>query len=90
MSRLARKNRLDIVFVNKGGLMDFFDNQMKSLYRVNDKEYDYILNIACSDEEKGDDRFMGLLVNEKPTFSESKELLIRIDSHLENYYKTLG
>lgn len=75
MSRLKRKNRKDIEFKNAGGLLDLFDNQIKATFRIDDKEFDYLAEVM-SDEE------ISLFINENPTFTEKRQLLIMIEKYL--------
>lgn len=87
MSRLKRKNREDIRYASSGGLGDLFDNQMKSMLRINDDEYDFILE-RCIEREKSnfeEDELMNLMVANKLNFSQKCRLLILIDEALEEY-----
>lgn len=81
MSRLDRKNRtsqqLDIL--NKGGLLDLLDNEIKQLYRINDQEYDAI----CADITDED---MDILFNfdgeEEITFSGARKILNTLNKYV--------
>lgn len=77
MSRLDRRNRKDVEFKNKGGLFDLFDNGFKETFRVNDNEYDYIIENATDEE-------LGLLLSgDEIPFTKRKQLLIMIDKYLK-------
>lgn len=78
MSRLVRKNRTDIIYQNRGGILDAFDDALKGTWYINDSEYDYIAENA-TDEEL--DMIVGC-----ETFSEKKKALIVVDSLLTKYY----
>ena len=80
MSRLKRKNRTDIEYKNKGGLLDLFDNTIKEVWRINDKEYDYIVETSTDEE-------ILFLVNEELTIIEIKKALKFIDKKLMELYK---
>lgn len=73
--RSKRKNRTDIKFASQGGLLDLFDNAIKGTYYINDDEYDYIC-MNASDEELQE------IVNEKPTFTEAKKMLLIVDKYM--------
>lgn len=81
MSRLARRNREDIVIKGCGGLNDIFDDLMKSAWRISDDEYDYIL------ENSTDEELDLILLNEKITISEIKKAMIHVDKWLANKNK---
>ena len=63
--RLSRKNRTnsDCGIKSKGGITDLIDNAMKSTWRINDKEYDFLL-------ERMTDSEISLFLTETPTFAE--------------------
>jgi hypothetical protein len=80
MSRLARKNRTaeDLGLMGSGGMMDLFDNQIKSDFRINDEEYDYLCEVMTDDE-------IGIMVDEAKTFSQKVKLLNLIEGYLDKY-----
>lgn len=80
-SRLKRKNRIDIIFKNCGGLNDAIDDFLKQLYRINDEEYDYIAEYATDAE-------LQKILPEFKSFSEKKEAIIITNRLLTYYYKT--
>jgi hypothetical protein len=84
MSRLSRKNRTygDIGHKSSGGIMDLFDNEVKSAFRINDEEYDYLIEKMSDDE-------LGLFVG-KPeglNFSEKRSLINIVEGYLKNFRK---
>lgn len=79
--RLYRKDRSDIDYVAKGGIFDLFDNHMKSVFRINDDEYDFICEHTDDDSETSN-----LLVQEKLTFTEKRKLLSFLQTLLAKYY----
>lgn len=52
ITRLSRKNRTaaDLNLDSTGGLLGYFDNQLKIAYRINDRELDFIVQRAEDDE----------------------------------------
>lgn len=79
MSRLARKNRTDIIIKSSGGMFDLVDNAIKEVWRINDEEYDYIIDNTTDSE-------LALFILETPTVSEVKETLQLIDIKLKDLY----
>ena len=80
MSRLARRNRKDIIFKNGGSLLDAFDDAMKQMWRINDQEYDYICT-ESSDEE------LNIILSEKFNFSQAKKALVIVDNKIKECKK---
>lgn len=78
MSRQKRKLRADIKFKNRGGLLDAFDNAVKSAWYINDDEYNYICKFATKEE-------LDLFLGGNGTFSDMKKALIMVDNLLEEY-----
>lgn len=78
MSRLSRKNRTnsDCNIRNTGGITDLFDNTIKSIWRINDTEYDLIL-------DKMTDTEMELFISEKPTFTQKRQMLRLVERLLD-------
>ena len=78
MSRLSRKNRTntDCNIRNSGGITDLFDNTIKSIWRINDTEYDFIL-------DKMTDTEMELFISEKPTFTQKRQMLRLVERLLD-------
>jgi predicted house-cleaning noncanonical NTP pyrophosphatase (MazG superfamily) len=74
MSRLSRKNRTnsECGIKTSGGITDLFDNVIKSAWRIDDEEYESIL-------EKMTDEEMGLFLTEKPTFEEKRKMIILVE-----------
>ena len=57
-------------------MSDLMDNAMKQYLRVDDNEYDFILEKACDQEDNGDSALMHLLVSDNKTFAEKRQLLL--------------
>lgn len=78
MSRLSRRNRTgeDCGIKSSGGITDLFDNSIKSIWRINDSEYDSIL-------EKMTDTEMDLFLTNNPTFTEKKKMIILVERLLD-------
>ena len=74
MSRFLRKNRTnsECGIKTSGGVTDLFDNTIKSVWRINDQEYDSIL-------EKMTDEEMDLFIKENPTFYEKRKIIILVE-----------
>lgn len=83
MSRLSRKNREDILLVNKCGITDLFDNHFKTAWRISDLEYNHICEFASDDE-------LEMLIREDLTISEAKHALEIVDKYIIEYYETLN
>lgn len=77
MTRLERKNRTDIEYKERGSLFDIFDNEVKSVWRINDEEYDYLCEMEAEDY---------ICIDEKSTYSEVKEAISKINEHLSNFH----
>ena len=78
MSRLSRKNRTnsECNIINSGGITDLFDNTIKSIWRINDSEYDFIL-------DKMTDTEMELFISENPTFTQKRQMLRLVERLLD-------
>lgn len=74
MSRLSRKNRKysQLKIKTSGGMTDLIDNVFKETWRINDEEYDRILN-KMTDEE------MLLFLTENPTFKQKKQIITLVE-----------
>ena len=83
MERLKRKNRTskDLGLSSKGGLSDLVDNAIKSTYRINDEEYDFICQNATEED-------LDFLLNEKPNMSEKKMAIKILNKHLIQFAKS--
>jgi hypothetical protein len=70
MSRLSRKNRTceDLGVLTQGSMLDLFDNSIKQVFRINDKEYDTLLDKMSEDE-------LNTVLIENQTFSQKRETL---------------
>lgn len=82
MCRLDRKNSTDIIFLNRGGLNDAFDDMIKSVFRINDAEYD----LMC---EFGTDQELNATLCSTPTYKQKKEMIIALESILLRYNNSL-
>lgn len=81
ITRLSRKNRTDIVYKNYGGVTDLFDNEVKSFYRINDEEYDFICKNS-NDEELG-----AFVLGSNPTITEIRRSLLVCNKYVALYRK---
>ncbi len=79
MTRFSRKNRTDIEFKGRGGMTDAFDDVMKELHRINDAEYDYIIEFSTDEE-------LGIFIPNYKTFSDLKNVINFVNKKLEEYY----
>jgi len=70
--RLLRKN-IDSQCKSKGGILDLFDNEIKLIFRINDKQYDAILNIAIDEE-------LDILTKECKSFKDKRVLIITLEN----------
>jgi hypothetical protein len=82
MSRLSRKNRTnsELGIKNKGAITDLIDNAIKSTWRINDKEYDFLLDRMTDDQMH---HFIDIMQSKSPTFSEKRNLLIMVEYFLD-------
>lgn len=82
MSRLSRKNRTnsECGIKNKGGITDLIDNAIKSAWRINDKEYDFLLE-RMTDEQMT--YFLDMMDSKSLSFSERRNFLIMVDKLLD-------
>jgi hypothetical protein len=82
MERLKRKNRTieDFGLKSQGGLEDLFDNAIKSAYRINDEEYDFICENATDED-------LDFLLNEKPNISEKIMIMRVLNKYLIEFEK---
>lgn len=80
MGRLERKywNSDKLGILNKGGLLDLFDNQIKIIYRITDDEYDHACEILNDDE-------LGLFTTMNDlTFAQKRKILEILNSKIYN------
>lgn len=78
MSRLSRKNRTnrECDIKSSGWITDLLDNVVKETWRINDQEYDFIL-------ERMTDSEMDLFLKENPTFAEKRKMIILVERLLD-------
>lgn len=67
MTRLERKNRSDIKYMEEGGFFDMFDNAVKQTWRVDDEEY----NLLCAMPNQ----ILDFLTENKMTYAKAKKAL---------------
>ena len=80
ISRLSRRNRQDIVFKSSGGMLDAFDNTIKTIYHINDAEYDYMA-------EKMSDSELDLFSKDELNYSEKRKILVLLETYMKKYHK---
>jgi len=82
MSRLNRRYRTaeDLGLMNRGGMHDLFDNQIKSAFRINDREYNFLCNVMNDDE-------IGIMVDNATTFTQKRLLISTIEKFLNKMDK---
>ena len=75
MTRLDRKHWSADKFGIKpsGGILDAFDNSIKSVFRITDQEYDRICLIGTEEQ-------LDVLLQENPTFGQKRHLLQLLES----------
>jgi len=78
MGRINRKNWTgqDMGILNKGGFTDLFDNAIKSVYRINDDEYDNICDLASDDE-------FDILLEEKKNYKQKKQVILILNKYIK-------
>ena len=80
MTRFSRKNRTDIEFKGCGGITDAFDDMIKELWRINDDEYDYLIDDATDEE-------LDFIIPQFKNISEMKKAIEFVNNKLSNYKK---
>lgn len=79
MTRLERKNRTDIIYKGCGSLHNALDDAIKSAWRINDDEYDFLCEFAS-------DEVLEMMTNDKPKhYSGMKKQLNLINEALAEY-----
>lgn len=68
----------EIGYKSAGGLFDLFDNAVKSFARINDEQYDFIL-------ERAEDNEMDLLIKEEYSFAEKRQLITMLEKYLVEF-----
>jgi hypothetical protein len=76
MGRLGRKKwtNKDMGYIPQRSISSLIDNMFKSMYRINEEEYDRITEIATDEE-------ISLLLEENPSFSHKRKVI-----HILNKY----
>lgn len=77
-SRLSRRNRTDIEFVEYGGLGDLFDNEFKATFIMNDDEADFISENSTEEE-------LEIILSESPSFTTKRQMIIILNKYFEKY-----
>ncbi len=78
--------REEIIFKNKGGIIDLFDDMIKSAFNITDDEYDFICENATDDELNLFLGGLGKNDSEPATFSDIRKSLEVRNKYVE-YYK---
>lgn len=83
MSRIDRRNWTagNIGYKSSGGLMDIFDNSVKIIFRIDDKEFD-LLAESMTDEE------VDLMMTEAQSFAERRKMIQILNKYIN--YGTSG
>lgn len=77
-SRLDRKkNPPDLKLLDKGGIIDLFDNAIKETFLITDKEYDHLVENATDEE-------LELITIGELKFTKKRMLLKMLHKHLDN------
>ena len=84
MRRFKRRNRTDIKFETPNGICQIIDNMIKETWRINDEEYNYILDEIGKDEEK----LELFCLQEEMSFSDIKQAIIMVDDLLDKRYNS--
>lgn len=82
MTRFERKNRSDIEYIKSGDIIDFFNNEIKNLWFINDDEYDFLLEVL-NDEE------LNLIITNLKTFQLKRKCITLINEKLNNRNKKI-
>lgn len=78
MSRINRKfwTPKDFGIKETGNLIDVFDNHIKSVYRINDQEFDYLCEVF-------DDSQIELFVTDNPTYAQKRALITLLNLYIK-------
>lgn len=78
MSRINRKfwTPKDLGIKETGNLIDVFDNHIKSVYRINDQEFDYLCEVF-------DDSQIELFVTDNPTYAQKRALITLLNLYIK-------
>lgn len=82
MSRLERRFRTEkeLGIMSKGGALDLFDNVIKTVFRIDDNQFNYMCDVMSESE-------ISLFTSENLSFSGKRDLLKMVEGHLLNYNK---
>jgi len=67
----------DFGILSSGGILDAFDNAIKSFYRITDDEYDLMAEKMSDDE-------MDIFLTEKMSFTHGRSIINLLNKYLEN------
>lgn len=83
-ARLDRKKRTceDVGIKSSGGMFDLFDNAIKETFRVNDAEYDFIVENATDDE-------LEFLITENMRYDQKRQVIKLLDKYLTKFNETV-
>jgi len=78
MSRINRRHWLnkDMGIKSSGGMYDIFDNQIKTVYRINDDEYDHLCEVMTDEETD-------IFVTEIPTFADKRKMIELLNKYIK-------
>lgn len=76
----SKRKYNDLQLKDSGGLYDLFDNTIKLYYRLNNEEYDYVVN-NLSDEETT------IIISEYIKYSDLKNCLKIVEKYLKEFYE---
>ena len=84
MTRFERKWRKDIKLaintpVVKHGITDLMDDYFKTLWRINDQEYDYIVEVATDAEMDA------IMIGESSSISDMKIAIRLVNTMVDNF-----
>lgn len=79
-SRLANRNRDDIEYHKYNTIPDLVHDQMKSIFRTSDDEYDFLCKYATEEEMNV------LALEENVTFATKRKVISIINKYLTHYH----
>jgi len=84
MTRFERKWRKDVkLAINtpgvKHGITDLIDDYFKTLWRINDQEYDYIVEVATDAEMDA------IMIDESSSISDMKVAIKLVNTMVDNF-----
>lgn len=81
IKRLERRNITysEIGYKSQGSVFDLLDNSLKTVARINDEQYDFIVENANDDDE------LDLLAKYEFTFAEKRQFIIMLEKYLTQF-----